>query len=145
MKARGNMSRRKFARLLGVSQSTVQSWENGTNLPSLDNLEKLAQFQGMLVEDFVAYLYGRGPDRSTLETNDRDLLEQVGILPSLDVAQLLRVVADRLERVYGAQINQQYRTSISDEKVVKVEPSQEQGKLEITIQPAIKLRESEDE
>jgi transcriptional regulator with XRE-family HTH domain len=57
--ARGDRSQREFALVLKVSQSTVQQWENGKNVPSLENLEKIALMKGMLVEDFVAYLYNR--------------------------------------------------------------------------------------
>ena len=32
--ARGKLSQREFAEVLGVSQSTVQQWENGKNVPS---------------------------------------------------------------------------------------------------------------
>lgn len=76
--ARGKMSQREFAEVLGVSQSTVQQWENGKNVPSVENLEKIARIKGMLVEDFVAYLYGRNRGVSS-----KDILDRIEVMPSL--------------------------------------------------------------
>jgi transcriptional regulator with XRE-family HTH domain len=89
--ARGDCSQREFSKLLGVSQSTVQQWENGKNVPSLDNLEKIARMKGMLVEDFVAYLYDR-----TRGITSKDILDRVEVMPSQDFAQILHVIGDRL-------------------------------------------------
>ena len=89
--ARGKLSQREFAEVLGVSQSTVQQWENGKNVPSLENLEKIARIKGMLVEAFVAYLYGR-----TGGLTSKDILDRVEVMPSQDFAQVLRVMADRM-------------------------------------------------
>ena len=89
--ARGKLSQREFAEVLGVSQSTVQQWENGKNVPSLENLEKIARIKGMLVEAFVAYLYGR-----TGGLTSKDILDRVEVMPSQDFAQMLRVMADRM-------------------------------------------------
>ena len=89
--ARGRLSQRDFAEVLGVSQSTVQQWENGKNVPSLENLEKIARIKGMLVEAFVVYLYGR-----TGGLTSKDILDRVEVMPSQDFAQVLRVMADRM-------------------------------------------------
>ncbi|MEX0272572.1 helix-turn-helix domain-containing protein [Leptolyngbyaceae cyanobacterium UHCC 1019] len=89
--SRGKLSQREFAEVLGVSQSTVQQWENGKNVPSLENLEKIARIKGMLVEAFVAYLYGR-----TGGLTSKDILDRVEVMPSQDFAQVLRVMADRM-------------------------------------------------
>jgi len=93
LEARGSLSQREFAQKLGVSQSTVQSWENCKNVPSLDNLEKLAQMQGMLVEDFVAYLYGRRLEKSNIV-----VMDQIDEMPSTEIADVLRILADRLDK-----------------------------------------------
>ncbi len=97
LEARGELSQREFAQLLDVSQSTVQSWENGKNLPNLENLEKLARRRGMLVEDFVAYLYGRNRGLTS-----KDILDRVEVMPSRDFAQVMRVMADRLDTAKDA-------------------------------------------
>ena len=97
--ARGKLSQREFAEVLKVSQSTVQQWENGKNVPSLENLEKLARIQGMLVEDFVAYLYGR-----TGGVTSKDILDRIEVMPSRDFAQVMRVMADRMDTAKDAPL-----------------------------------------
>lgn len=82
LEARGKMSQREFAEVLKVSQSTVQQWENGKNVPSLENLEKIARIKGMLVEDFVAYLYGRNRGLTS-----KDILDRIEVMPSRDFAR----------------------------------------------------------
>jgi len=95
--ARGKLSQREFAEMLGVSQSTVQQWENGKNVPSLENLERIARIKGMLVEDFVAHLYGR-----TGGVTSKDILDRVEVMPSRDFAQVMRVMAGRLDTARDA-------------------------------------------
>jgi transcriptional regulator with XRE-family HTH domain len=89
--ARGDRSQREFALMLKVSQSTVQQWENGKNLPGLENLEKIALMKGMLVEDFVAYLYNR-----TRGMTSKDILDRIKVMPSRDFGEILHVIGDRL-------------------------------------------------
>ncbi len=89
--ARGDRSQREFALMLKVSQSTVQQWENGKNVPSLENLEKIALMKGMLVEDFVAYLYNR-----TGGITSKDILDRIKVMPSRDFGEILHVIGDRL-------------------------------------------------
>lgn len=45
----------------------------------------------MVVEDFVAYLYG-----CTGGLTSKDILDRVEVMPSRDFAQMLRVMADRM-------------------------------------------------
>lgn len=97
--ARGKMSQREFAEVLGVSQSTVQQWENGKNVPSVENLEKIARIKGMLVEDFVAYLYGRNRGLTS-----KDILDRIEVMPSRDFAQVMRVMADRMDTAKDAPL-----------------------------------------
>jgi transcriptional regulator with XRE-family HTH domain len=99
LEARADFSQREFAEMLKVSQSTVQQWENGRNVPSLENLEKIARIKGMLVEDFVAYLYGR-----TGGITSRDILDRVEVMPSRDFAQVMRVMADRMDTAKDAPV-----------------------------------------
>lgn len=114
--ARGNLSQREFAQLLDVSQSTVQSWENGKNLPNLENLEKLARMRGMLVEDFVAFLYDR-----TRGLTSKDILDRIEVMPSKDFAQVLRVMADRLDTAKNAPPVVEKRKKDKVEQRVKLE------------------------
>ncbi len=114
--ARGNLSQREFAQLLDVSQSTVQSWENGKNLPNLENLEKLARMRGMLVEDFVAFLYDR-----TRGLTSKDILDRIEVMPSKDFAQVLRVMADRLDTAKNSPPVVEKRKKDKVEQRVKLE------------------------
>lgn len=114
--ARGNLSQREFAQLLDVSQSTVQSWENGKNLPNLENLEKLARMRGMLVEDFVAFLYDR-----TRGLTSKDILDRIEVMPSKDFAQVLRVMADRLDTAKNAPPVVEKRKKDKVEQRIKLE------------------------
>lgn len=83
---RGDRSQREFAKLLEVGQSTVQAWENGRNVPNLENLEKLAALRGELPEEFVAYLYGRTLTESPLEQRIKGMARR-------EVARLTRAIA----------------------------------------------------
>jgi len=56
---RGEASQIEFAKRLEVRQSTIASWEKATNVPTLENLEKLAELSGQLPEEFLANIYGR--------------------------------------------------------------------------------------
>ncbi|MDJ0704780.1 MAG: helix-turn-helix transcriptional regulator [Leptolyngbyaceae cyanobacterium MO_188.B28] len=96
--ARGDRSQRVFSQLMQVSQSTVQQWENGKNVPSLENLEKIARMKGMLVEDFVAYLYGRAG-----EIKREDILERIEAMSLEDFGEILHIIGDRLAPPNEAQ------------------------------------------
>jgi transcriptional regulator with XRE-family HTH domain len=91
-RARGELSQAAFAKRLGVSQSTVQSWETGKNSPSLENLEKIAEVTGQLPEEFLAYLYGRDVGAS-LSIEDR-----IRSLSIEELASLLEAVSRRLAK-----------------------------------------------
>ena len=53
----------------------------------------------MLAEAFVAYLYGR-----TGGLTSKDILDRVEVMPSRDFAQVLRVMADRLDTAKNAPV-----------------------------------------
>jgi transcriptional regulator with XRE-family HTH domain len=95
LEARGDRSQREFAELLDVAQSTVQSWENGKNTPSLENMEKIARIRGQLPEEFVAYLYGRQGEAS--------LQDRINAMSQSEIAWLMVVIARKL----GADADQQ--------------------------------------
>lgn len=93
LEARGSRSQREFAELLKVAQSTVQAWENRRNVPSLENLEKLARMRGQLPEEFVAFLYGRTAGESSA------IEQRIKGMPRRDVARMTRAIADWIEGV----------------------------------------------
>ena len=97
---RGDQSQRQFARKMQVSQSTVQQWENGRNVPSLENLEKIARLKGMLVEDFIAFLYGRshGPTRE-------NILARLEVMQLEELGQVLHLIGDRIALPEGIVVD----------------------------------------
>lgn len=56
---RGNRSHREFAPLVGVAPSTISGWENGTNVPTLENFFKLAELCDLPPEVLLARICGR--------------------------------------------------------------------------------------
>lgn len=56
---RGDRTHREFGAVLSVSGSTISFWENGKNIPTIENLEKLAELANQLPEEFLAECYGR--------------------------------------------------------------------------------------
>lgn len=58
---KNNIKLTAAARLLGVSQPTLSSWEAGRKSPTLDNLEKMAELYGVTTD----YLLGREKAETT--------------------------------------------------------------------------------
>ena len=50
---RKKLSQREFAQALGISQSAVAQWENGSTAPTLANLVRAAGILGCEVSDLV--------------------------------------------------------------------------------------------
>ena len=55
---RGDLSQRQFAKELGVTHSTVQSWEAKLSWPGTQNLKKLASLKVCSLDQLEAYLEG---------------------------------------------------------------------------------------
>ena len=47
--ARGSLSQRSFAKILGVSATAVQLWEKGVNVPDAENLAQIAPRAGYTI------------------------------------------------------------------------------------------------
>jgi len=56
---RGDRSQGVFASLLDVSQASIAGWENSKNIPTIENIERLAELSNQLPEEFLAEVYGR--------------------------------------------------------------------------------------
>lgn len=90
---RGHVSQRKFAKELGVSFASIQSWEAGDAMPSMENLALIAAKSGYTLEGLIAYLEDkpvpRGPDLN-------EIVMEIRRMPPKQLAQVSRVVSDRL-------------------------------------------------
>ncbi|MDJ0734651.1 MAG: helix-turn-helix transcriptional regulator [Nostocaceae cyanobacterium] len=49
------MSQRAFAKLLGVSYTTMQLWEKGESIPDVVNMANIADRAGYTMEELVTY------------------------------------------------------------------------------------------
>ena len=56
---RGKLKQSELAVILGVAPASISGWENGKNIPAIENLEKLAELANQLPEEFIAEVYGR--------------------------------------------------------------------------------------
>jgi transcriptional regulator with XRE-family HTH domain len=56
---RGDHTHSEFAKILGISGGSISYWENSKNVPTIENLEKLAELANQLPEEFLADVYGR--------------------------------------------------------------------------------------
>ncbi|MBD2569188.1 MULTISPECIES: helix-turn-helix domain-containing protein [Nostocaceae] len=97
--ARGEMSKRAFGKLLGVSATSVQMWEKGVKVPDTENLAKIAARAGYTLEELLSCLDGK----PIQETSDLILiLRQIQHMPLSQVAQIVQAAADRLAAVAEA-------------------------------------------
>jgi transcriptional regulator with XRE-family HTH domain len=94
--ARGDMSQRVFAKLLGVAYTTVQAWERGDSIPDIENLAQIADRAGYTIEELLNYL-GIKPQSNSSDINQ--IIKQIRIMPLADVAEIGRVVMDRFAAV----------------------------------------------
>jgi transcriptional regulator with XRE-family HTH domain len=90
--ARGDLSRRSFARLLKVSPTAVQFWETGESMPATENLAHIAQRTGYSLEELIGYLEGKPlPEPEDLDR----IVRQIHTLPLSQVAVIGKAVSDR--------------------------------------------------
>jgi transcriptional regulator with XRE-family HTH domain len=91
--ARGSMSQRAFAKLLGVSATAVQLWEKGDNIPDIGNLAKIAAKAGYTMEELLNYL-GTKPPQETSDLNE--IIKQIKSMPLSEVATIAQAAVARL-------------------------------------------------
>lgn len=87
------MNQRDFGEKLDVSQSTVVGWEKGSNIPTLENLAKLATLRGQLPEELLADLYGR------TWASDYPLEERILMMTSKQLVDLLNLLSTQLRKM----------------------------------------------
>ncbi len=86
------MQQKELALLVGVSQPTVSSWENGTKEPTQENLEKLAAIFGVSVEDITATAR-KLPDIPVISAEEYRLILEMRENPELLAAVEMMVKA----------------------------------------------------
>lgn len=92
-KLRGDQSQRAFAKTLGVSFASIQSWENGDAMPSTENLTHIAKKSGYTIQGLIAYLEDRPiPMGASIE----EIVMQIKDLPLKQLAVVERALSDRL-------------------------------------------------
>lgn len=84
----------EIERLMGVSNSTVQRWKNGTQAPELDKIDKLAEVLGIRTIDF--FLDTDGSDPEIPETSKDQSLEIIQQIASLGPSEL-EILMDTLK------------------------------------------------
>ncbi len=89
--ARGDISQRQFAKMIGVSQTSVSDWEKGTYFPNLENAEAIARRLGISLSDFVAQIEDEG------KTEFEKIIDSVKLLDWNRLAEIQRAIAERME------------------------------------------------
>lgn len=111
-----NLSQAKFAKELGVVQSTVGMWENGKNKPEYDTLIKIANYFSVSVD----YLIGsnisnqsapkkEGRQDAPLDDMDIEMLNRFSSLPEVvkqHVLQYLDLLSNGMIVSGGAQLSE---------------------------------------
>ncbi len=86
---RGKLKQTELATILDVSPGSVSGWENGKNIPTIENLEKLAELSNQLPEEFLAEIYGRQISTKP----EPELEEQLKRLSAKRLISLLATIA----------------------------------------------------
>jgi transcriptional regulator with XRE-family HTH domain len=96
---RGDSSKRKLAKQLGVSPSSVYFWETRMSWPDPGSLRKLARMKGWTMAELQAYLEGEDLEADQLEQSltVQQLLKQVRALPFEAAAKVARAALETME------------------------------------------------
>ncbi len=90
---RGIQSQRTFAKKIGVSFASIQSWENGDAVPSTENLKLLASLSGYTLQGLIAFLEDRPiPKGESVE----EIAQKIRQMTPRQLAVVGQAVSDRL-------------------------------------------------
>lgn len=92
--ARGKMSQRAYGKVIGVSGTTIQGWENKQYVPETENLARIAATAGMTLEELLDYLNGK-PKSDLID----QMLQQIPMLPLQKVVEIGAAVNARFAKV----------------------------------------------
>jgi transcriptional regulator with XRE-family HTH domain len=90
---RGGRSYRSYGKLIGVSGTTIQDWENLATVPSRENLTSIARTVGYTLQELVEAVEGRNHPNPT--PIDR-LIRQVESLPPQELTLVVQAGVRRL-------------------------------------------------
>ena len=95
-----NLSQRQFAKIFGISSFAMRSWIECEAVPTRENLEKIAEYMGITLDQLLGKLRDRETAASTPNyTKAEQLLPLVGQLPPAEIFKLTRYLLDKLEKV----------------------------------------------
>lgn len=90
----GTMPQRQFAKVLGVSHSSLASWMREESFPSHDSLIKIASLAQISLDELLNKLRGEVEVRRIHRAED--LLPQVNILSPTERLRLLKLIAEQI-------------------------------------------------
>ena len=95
-----NLTQRQFAKIFGISSFAMRSWIECEAVPTRENLEKIAEYMGITLDQLLGKLRDRETAASTPNyTKAEQLLPLVDQLPSAEMFKLTRYLLDKLEKV----------------------------------------------
>jgi transcriptional regulator with XRE-family HTH domain len=89
---RAAQSYRGYGKVLGVSGTTIQGWENMTSEPETSNLEHIANLAGYSLQELLDYLNERNVRQ---DIPVERIIRQVKQMPARELTVLNRAVGDR--------------------------------------------------
>ena len=95
-----NLTQRQFAKILGISAFAMRSWIECEAVPTRENLEKIADYMGITLDQLLGKLRAQETVASTPNyTKAEQLLPLVDHLPQAEMLKLARYLLDKLEKV----------------------------------------------
>jgi len=102
--ARGLRTKVEFARLVGVSHTTIGSWEACERLPDRDNLVMLAPVLGYSLEELQGMITGKPFKQKQASPLRLDKVKrEIDLLPTNDQLEVFRFLSDRVVQMAGSK------------------------------------------
>ncbi len=102
--ARGSRTKVEFSRLVGVSHTTIGSWEASERLPDRDNLVMLAPVLGYSLEELQTIITGKSVNQNHPSPLSVDKVKrEIDSLPNNDVLEVFRFLSDRVVAIAGGK------------------------------------------
>ena len=97
LRSEKNITQAEFAKVIGVAQQTVGSWEKGNSAPNFEILSKIADYFNVSTD----YLLGRETHNPSLSEEQKNLLKAFGELKK-DAKNTVLTVLDSLRLTHSA-------------------------------------------